>query len=102
MPLALSAVIQRLPACGVHCRMGDQVDSSEFGICWLCASHAATGFNADLLIVFCTVCRRFLAVGTYDSTVRVLSLEDGSQMRAVATQLVNVSVRWQLLQRWHQ
>jgi hypothetical protein len=36
------------------------------------------------------VCR-FLAVGGYDNTVRMLSLEDGTQLRAVATQAVNVS-----------
>jgi len=35
---------------------------------------------------------RFLAVGSYDNSVRILNLEDGSQMRAVATQMVNVSV----------
>jgi hypothetical protein len=35
---------------------------------------------------------RFLAVGGYDNTVRMLSLEDGTQLRAVATQAVNVSV----------
>lgn len=29
---------------------------------------------------------RFLAVGSYDCTIRILSLEDGNQMRAVATQ----------------
>jgi hypothetical protein len=45
-------------------------------------------------VLRCAVlCRaRFLAVGSYDNTVRVLSLEDGNQMRAVATQMVNVSV----------
>lgn len=34
---------------------------------------------------------RFLAVGGYDNTVRMLSLEDGTQLRPVATQAVNVS-----------
>lgn len=29
---------------------------------------------------------KFLAVGSYDCTIRILSLEDGNQMRAVATQ----------------
>jgi hypothetical protein len=33
---------------------------------------------------------RFLAVGGYDNIVRILSLEDGTQLRAVATQAVNV------------
>lgn len=33
---------------------------------------------------------RFLAVGGYDNTVRMLSLEDGTQLRAVATQAVTV------------
>lgn len=32
---------------------------------------------------------KFLAVGSYDNSVRILNLEDGSQMRAVATQMVN-------------
>eukprot|EP00879_Flechtneria_rotunda_P016767 GHRR01017550.1.p1 GENE.GHRR01017550.1~~GHRR01017550.1.p1 ORF type:complete len:1036 (+),score=359.64 GHRR01017550.1:786-3893(+) len=32
---------------------------------------------------------KFLAVGGYDSTVRMLSLEDGTQLRPVATQAVN-------------
>ncbi|WIA12061.1 hypothetical protein OEZ85_012138 [Tetradesmus obliquus] len=32
---------------------------------------------------------RFLAVGGYDNTVRMLSLEDGTQLRPVATQAVN-------------
>lgn len=34
---------------------------------------------------------KFLAVGSFDQVVRVLSLEDGTQLRAVATQAVNVS-----------
>eukprot|EP00775_Hariotina_reticulata_P013008 gene13008-13137_t len=32
---------------------------------------------------------KFLAVGGYDNIVRILSLEDGTQLRAVATQAVN-------------
>jgi splicing factor 3B subunit 3 len=34
---------------------------------------------------------KFLAVGSFDQVVRVLSLEDGTQLRAVATQAVSVS-----------
>ena len=34
---------------------------------------------------------KFLAVGSFDQTVRILSLEDGTQLRAVATQAVHVS-----------
>jgi hypothetical protein len=39
-------------------------------------------------VLYCVVLRpcRFLAVGTYDCAIRILSLEDGNQMRAVATQ----------------
>jgi hypothetical protein len=38
-------------------------------------------------------CSRFLAVGSYDSTVRILSLADGTQLRAVATQGLTVGLR---------
>ena len=35
---------------------------------------------------------RFLVVGGYDNTVRVYSLEDGTQLRGVSTQAVQVRV----------
>ena len=33
---------------------------------------------------------KFLAVGSFDQTVRILSLEDGTQLRPMATQAVHV------------
>jgi splicing factor 3B subunit 3 len=38
---------------------------------------------------------RFLCVGGYDNTVRVFALEDGTQLRSVGTQAVQVGLgRW--------
>jgi hypothetical protein len=64
------------------------VSQQQHSVCHLCSQNTR---NIHICCaVLCPV--RFLAVGSYDNTVRVLSLEDGNQMRAVATQMVNVSV----------
>lgn len=67
--------------------------SSDCACCDKQASSSAAEIVAAALFA-CLPCPpppRFLAVGGYDNTVRMLSLEDGTQLRPVATQAVNVS-----------